>query len=185
MSNPEYRHQLFTQNDENANRFFQTFLKILKPTMDDLKAYYDNFYKSPELGRTLYNQQIIPIYNILEKNLFISTFYTIMEAQEFIGTPDAYCKILYSIFGSNATITIDEKNPLHIKIDIIARYVEYFLWVDEQYKFYVTTEAGDYLGFTALVARITDRQLANMLQEMTNAGTYLEFTYTQENPDNA
>lgn len=62
----------------------------------------------------------------MEKNLFISTFYTIIEAQEFIGTPDAYCKILYSIFGSNATITIDEKNPLHIKIDIIARYVEYF-----------------------------------------------------------
>lgn len=36
---------------------------------------------------------------------------------------NAYCEILYSIFGSNATITIDKINPLHIKIDIIARYV--------------------------------------------------------------
>lgn len=182
MSNPVYPYQKFTENDKNANRFLTTFLQVLKPTMDDLFAYYENAYKTKYLGTVLYEKQIVPIYNILEKSLFVVTFYKILEAEQTIGSVNAYCEILYSIFGSNATITIDKINPLHIKIDIIARYVEYFVWVDEQKQFYITTEAGEHLGFAALVARISNRQLANILQEMTNAGTFLEFTYKQENP---
>lgn len=182
MSNPVYPYQKFTENDKNANRFLTTFLQVLKPTMDDLFAYYENAYKTKYLGKVIYEKQIVPIYNILEKSLFVATFYKILEAEQTIGSVNAYCEILYSIFGSNATITIDKINPLHIKIDIIARYVEYFVWVDEQKQFYITTEAGEYLGFAALVARISNRQLANILQEMTNAGTFLEFTYKQENP---
>ena len=182
MSEPTYPYQKFTSNDADADRFLNTFLQVLQPTMDDMLAYYNGVYKTSYIGKALYEKQIVPIYNILEKNLFIATYYKILEAEQTIGSINAYCEILYSIFGSNATITIDEINPMHIKIDIIARYVEYFVWVDEQKQFYITTEAGEYLGFAALVARISNRQLANILQEMTNAGVYLEFTYKQENP---
>lgn len=175
----DFVYQRFKNDDQTENRLINSFLKVLQPTMDDIKAYYENLYKSPELGRVLYDKQLVPIYKLLERSIFLKSYADILNAQQTIGSPNAYCDILYSIFGSNATISITRENPLHIKIDIIARYIEYFVWVDEQYKFYITTEEGEYLGFAALIARITNRQLADILQQMTNAGTYLEFTYKQ------
>ena len=172
-------YQRFKNDDQTENRLINSFLKVLQPTMDDIKAYYENLYKSPELGRVLYDKQLVPIYKLLERSIFLKSYADILNAQQTIGSPNAYCDILYSIFGSNATISITRTNPLHIKINIIARYIEYFVWVDEQYKFYITTEEEEYLGFAALIARITNRQLADILQQMTNAGTYLEFTYKQ------
>lgn len=180
----DFIYQKFKTDDETEKKLTDAFIEVLQPTMDDIKAYYENLYASPELGRILYDKQLVPIYKLLEKRLFVATYAKILEAQQTLGSPNAYCTILYSIFGSNATIVIDELNPLHIHIDIIARYVEYFVWVDEQHKFYITTEQGDYLGFASLVAHVSNRQLADILQQMTNAGTFLEFTYQQENPTN-
>lgn len=175
-------YQMF-DNKEEAERFRKVFLQTLNQTVIDLSAYYEGAYSSRELGQALYDGKLTPVYRMLAEELFVRTYYSIMDAQATIGTPDAYCQILYGIFGSNATITIDEKNPLHIMIDIIARSVDYFLWVNEEQTAFITTEAGDYLGFNILVARLTNRQLADVLQNMTNAGTFLEFTFKQEEPE--
>lgn len=180
----DFIYQKFKSDDKTEEKLTGAFLEVLQSTMDDVKAYYSQLYESPELGEVLYKKQLVPIYKLLEKKIFILTYAKILEAQKTLGSPNAYCEILYSIFGSNATIIIDEFNPLHIHIDITARYVEYFVWVDEKHQFYITTEQGDYLGFASLVARVTNRQLADILQQMTNAGTFLEFSYQQENPQN-
>lgn len=181
----EYSTQPFRKDDENEPKFFEVFKALFRQTMLDVDDMFKNIYSSYALGQVVYDKKIVPIYGLLAEKLFKMVFSQILDAQKTVGSPDAYCKILYGIFGSNATITIDEKSPLHIKIDIVARTVEYFIWADEQKKIYITTEAGEYLGFAALVARVSNRQLADILKQMTNAGTYLEFTYEQGSPDDA
>lgn len=67
MSEPTYPYQKFTSNDADADRFLNTFLQVLQPTMDDILAYYNGIYKTSYIGKALYEKQIVPIYNILEK----------------------------------------------------------------------------------------------------------------------
>lgn len=181
----EYSAQPFRKDDENELKFFNVFKALFRQTMNDVSGMFDNIYKSYALGKVLYDDKLMPVYGLLTETLFKASYAAILQAQQTLGSPDAYCQILYGIFGSNATITIDEASPLHIKINIVARNVEYFIWADEQKEVYITTEAGDYLGFAALVARVSNRQLADILKQMTNAGTYLEFTYEQGSPDDA
>lgn len=177
-----YAVQPFRQDDEKEPIFFEIYKRILNQVIVDIDAMFNQIYDSSQVSKAVYDLEIFPIYKLISERVFVEAFTEILKAQEIAGSYNAYCQILYGIFGSNASITIDPINPYHIKIDIVARHVEYFVWVNEEHTAYITTEAGDYLGFASLVARITNRQLADILKAMTNAGVYLEFTYSQENP---
>ena len=170
-------------NDELENKFFEIYKKLLNQALVDVDSMLENIYQSSILGKALYDKKVMPIYSIIAESIFVNSFYAFMNAQLRVGSINSYCEILYSIFGSNAEIEIDKDNPFHIKINLIAKYLEYFIWVNEEKTVYLTTEDGEYLGFASLVARITQRQLAEILKRMTNAGVFLEFTYEQGSPD--
>lgn len=165
-------------NDTEEQSFWRIYQGIAKQTLADIEAYFLNAYSSPELGRVLYDQQLLPIYKILERSLFIKAFAQIVEGQKNLGTVEGYLKILYAIFGKEAEIKITS-TPLHLQIDILAPVQKYFLWFTKDNK-QIITKDGKAIKFKQLLAEVTDRELLSILKSTTNAGTFVEFMLNKE-----
>lgn len=169
----------FAVGDSDELRFWDIYEKLAQQTLIDIEQYYENAYKSPELGRILYEEQLMPIYKVLEKKLFVQAYSQILEGEKQLGTLEGYLKILYAIFGSSADIRITT-TPLHLQIDIIAPVRVYYLWKKRKEKKYITAKDGRRIVFQELLARVTDRDLLALLKATTNAGTFVEFTLNRE-----
>lgn len=164
----------FAVNDEEEQKFWRIFERLSRQTFSDLEAYFQNAYKSKELGRVIYEEQLMPIYKTLEKSLFIKAFSEIVEGQKTLGSINAYLRILYAIFGGDAQIEVTQQ-PMHLKVDIIAPVRVYYLWITKEKK-QIITKDGKAIVFKDLLAKVTDRELLQILKSTTKAGTYIEFT---------
>jgi hypothetical protein len=164
----------FAVNDEEEQKFWRIFERLSQQTFSDLEAYFQNAYKSKELGRVIYEEQLMPIYKTLEKSLFIKAFSEIVEGQKTLGSINAYLRILYAIFGGDAQIEVTQQ-PMHLKVDIIAPIRVHYIWVKKDKK-QIITKDGKAIVFKDLLAEVTDRELLQILKSTTKAGTYIEFT---------
>lgn len=167
----------FATRDDEEQKFWRIYQELAKQTLADIESYYETAYQSPELGRIVYEEQLMPIYKVLEKTLFIKAYSQILEGEKTLGSVEAYLKILYAIFGKDAKITITQQ-PLHLKIDIIAEAQKLFLWITKKKK-QVVTKDGQAIIFKQLLAEVTDRELLQILKATTKAGTFVEFTLNE------
>lgn len=168
----------FAVNDSDERLFWRIYEKLARQTLLDIENYYKTAYQSPELGRILYEEQLMPIYKVLEKSLFIRAFSQIIEGQKTLGSIEAYLKILYAIFGGSASISITEQ-PCKLHIDIVTPVQVHYLWVTKDDK-QIVTQDGRAILFKAIIAKVTDRELLQILKATTKAGTYIEFTLNRE-----
>lgn len=167
----------FVTGEQEEKRFWDIYSKLAQQTLLDIENYYKTAYQSPELGRIIYEEQAMPIYKVLEKSLFIKAYSQILEGEKTLGSVEAYLKILYAIFGKEAKITITQE-PLHLKIDIIAKAQKFLLWITKQNQ-QVVTKDGKAIMFKQLLAEVTDRELLQILKATTKAGTFVEFTLNE------
>ena len=165
-------------NDDEEKRFLRIFERLVNQTKIDIEQYYLTAYKSKELGRIIYEERLMPIYKVLEKSLFMSAFSEILEGEKMLGSVEAYFKILYAIFGKTAEITIT-KQPLHIQIDIVAKSQEKYIWTSQSGNI-IVDKLGRQIVFKKLLAKVTDRELLQILKATTKAGTFVEFTLNKE-----
>jgi hypothetical protein len=165
-------------NDNEEQRFLRIFERLVNQTKIDIEQYYLTAYKSPELGRILYEEQLMPIYKTLEKSLFIKAFSEILEGEKILGSVRGYLKILYAIFGRDAQITFTNQ-PLHLKIDIVAPVQRKYFWKAKRGQ-HIITKDGKAIVFKQLLAEVTDRELLQILKATTKAGTFVEFTLNRE-----
>lgn len=168
----------FAIKDSEEIKTHAVFEKMTAQTNLDLQNYFNNAYKSLELGKAIYDLGLFPIYKLLERNLFIKAFAQIVEGEKNLGSIESYLKILYAIFGNSAQITIT-KNPLHLKIDIDAPIQVFYLWTTKDDKFIITKD-GKRILFKKLLAVVSDRELLDILKATTTAGTYVEFTLNRK-----
>lgn len=167
----------FVTGEQEEKRFWDIYSKLAQQTLLDIENYYKTAYQSPELGRIIYEEQVMPIYKVLEKSLFIKAYSQILEGEKTLGSVEAYLKILYAIFGKEAKITITAQ-PLHLKIDIVAEAQRFMLWFTKQNQ-QVVTKNGMAIIFKQLLAEVTDRELLQILKATTKAGTFVEFTLNE------
>lgn len=168
----------FVDKSTGEMTFWTIFERLVSQVQTDIQQYYINAYKSPELGRILYEEQLMPIYKTLEKSLFVKAFSEILEGEKILGSVRSYLKILYAIFGRDAQITFTNQ-PLHLKIDIVAPVQRRYFWKAKRGQ-HIVTKDGKAIVFKQLLAEVTDRELLQILKTMTKAGTFVEFTLNKE-----
>lgn len=168
----------FVTKEKDELTFYEVGQQLLSQTTVDLAAFFQTAYRSKELGTALYNTGAMPIYKLLEKDLFIKAFAEIAEGSENLGTIPAYLKILYAIFGDTAQITITQE-PLHLKIDILAPINVVYEWTTQDGDT-IIDDVGDNIVFWEVLARVSNKELLQILKETTNIGTYVEFTLNKE-----
>lgn len=168
----------FVDRSTEELTFWNIFERLALQVQYDIEQYYLTAYKSPELGRILYEEQLMPIYKTLEKKLFIKAFSEILEGEKILGSVRGYLKILYAIFGRDAQINITTQ-PLHLQIDIVAPVQRRYFWKTKAGK-HIITKNGKAIIFKQLLAEVTDRELLQLLKAMTKAGTFVEFTLNKE-----
>lgn len=164
----------FVDKSTEEMTFWTIFERLASQVQQDIEQYYLTAYKSPELGRILYEEQLMPIYKTLEKKLFIKAFSEILEGEKTLGSVRGYLRILYAIFGTDAQITITQQ-PLHLKVDIIAPVNVHYIWITKNKKKIISKD-GKVVVFKDLLAEVTDRELLQILKATTKAGTFVEFT---------
>ena len=168
----------FVDRSTDELTFWTIFERLSSQVQSDIEQYYLTAYKSPELGRILYEEQLMPIYKTLEKSLFVKAFSEILEGEKILGSVRGYLKILYAIFSRDAQITFTNQ-PLHLKIDIVAPVQRRFYWKTKAGQ-HIVTKDGKAIVFKQLLGKVTDRELLQILKATTKAGTFVEFTLNKE-----
>lgn len=161
-------------NDSEENKFFSVWLQLFQQTMSDLQDYFNLVYESQLLGGLIFDNQLSEISKIINRDLFIKTYWQIFNEETKNGTVDAHLYILYAIFGSNATIYVDQISPLYVKYLIQTNTINLESWITKHGEQMITSE-GDRLMFRSLLSGLTNAELANLLKATANYGEYLDF----------
>lgn len=161
-------------NDSEENRFFTVWLQLFQQTMADLQDYFNLVYESQLLGGLIFDNQLSEIAKIINRDLFIKTYWQIFNEETKNGTVDAHLYILYAIFGSNATIYVDQISPLYVKYLIQTNTINLESWITKHGE-QMITKAGDRLMFRSILSGLTNAELANLLKATANYGEYLDF----------
>lgn len=166
-------------NDREENKFFNVWLQLFQQTMSDLQDYYNLVYESNLLGALIFDNQLSEIAKIINRELFIKTYWQIFNEETKNGTVDAHLYILYAIFGSNATIYVDQVSPLYVRYLIQTNTITLNNWLTKQGD-QMVTKNGDRLMFRSILsgltnAELTNAELENLLKATANYGEYLDF----------
>lgn len=161
-------------NDREENKFFNVWLQLFQQTMSDLQDYYNLVYESNLLGALIFDNQLSEIAKIINRELFIKTYWQIFNEETKNGTVDAHLYILYAIFGSNATIYVEQVSPLYVKYLIQTNTITLNNWLTKQGD-QMVTKNGDRLMFRSILSGLTNAELENLLKATANYGEYLDF----------
>lgn len=161
-------------NDTEENKFYSVWLQLFQQTMTDLQDYFNLVYESNLLGGLIFDNQLSEIAKIINRDLFIKTYWQIFNEETKNGTVDAHLYILYSIFGSNATIYVDEVSPLYVKYLVQTNTINLIEWLTKHGE-QMITKSGDRLMFRSLLSGLTNAELANLLKATANYGELLDF----------
>ena len=161
-------------NDTEENKFYNVWLQLFQQTMSDLQDYFNLVYESQLLGSLIFDNQLSEIAKIINRELFIKTYWQIFNEESKNGTVDAHLYILYAIFGSNATIYVDQISPLYVKYLIQTNTINLESWLTKAGD-QMITKAGDRLMFRSVLSGLTNAELANLLKATANYGEVLDF----------
>ncbi len=166
-------------NDSEENKFYNVWLQLFQQTMSDLQDYFNLVYESQLLGSLIFDNQLSEMAKIINRELFIKTYWQIFNEESKNGTVDAHLYILYAIFGSNATIYVDQISPLYVKYLIQTNTINLESWLTKAGD-QMITKAGDRLMFRSLLsgltnADLTNAELADLLKATANYGEVLDF----------
>lgn len=161
-------------NDREENKFFNVWLQLFQQTMSDLQDYYNLVYESNLLGALIFDNQLSEIAKIINRELFIKTYWQIFNEETKNGTVDAHLYILYAIFGSNATIFVDQQSPLYVRYLIQTNTITLNNWLTKHGD-QMVTKNGDRLMFRSILSGLTNAELENLLKATANYGEYLDF----------
>lgn len=161
-------------NDSEENKFFNVWLQLFQQTMSDLQDYFNLVYESQLLGSLIFDNQLSEMAKIINRELFIKTYWQIFNEESKNGTVDAHLYILYAIFGSNATIYVEQISPLYVKYLIETNTITLNNWLTKAGD-QMITKAGDRLMFRTILSGLTNAELANLLKATANYGEVLDF----------
>lgn len=161
-------------NDREENKFFNVWLQLFQQTMSDLQDYFNLVYESNLLGGLIFDNKLSEIAKIINRDLFIKTYWQIFNEEQKNGTVDAHLYILYAIFGSNATIFVDQRSPLYVRYLIQTNVITLNNWLTKQGD-QMVTKNGDRLMFRSLLSGLTNAELENLLKATANYGELLDF----------
>lgn len=161
-------------NDTEENKFYSVWLQLFQQTMADLQDYFNLVYESQLLGGLIFDNQLSEMAKIINRELFIKTYWQIFNEETKNGTVDAHMYLLYAIFGSTATIYYERISPLVVKYWIQTNTISLEPWVTK-YGEQMITKNGDALMFRSLLSGLTNAELANLLKATANYGSYVEF----------
>lgn len=161
-------------NDREENKFFNVWLQLFQQTMSDLQDYFNLVYESNLLGALIFDNQLSEIAKIINRELFIKTYWQIFNEERKNGTVDTRLYILYAIFGSNATIFVDQQSPLYVRYLIQTNTITLNNWLTKRGD-QMVTKNGDRLMFRSLLSGLTNAELENLLKATANYGEYLDF----------
>lgn len=170
-------------DDREENLFYTVWLELFKQTMADLQDYFDLVYESEFWGGLIFDNQLSELAKIINRELFVKTYWQIFRELSKNGTVDAHLYILYSIFGSNATIYVEQLGPLWVRYLIETNAVTLNNWITKAGE-QMITKAGDRLMFRAVLTGLTNSELANLLKATANYGEYLDFVIDTDKNEN-
>jgi hypothetical protein len=161
-------------DDSDENKFFAVWEALLVQTFADLEDWFENAYKTPELGNALHDAEAVEVWSILEKKFFVKIFGTLTESGYTAGAIDTYCNVIYALFGETTEIVISTTNPLEITINVVAEYQNFANFFSKS-GFRMFTKGGFGIIFKTLLTDIPRSQLLSLIKAMTNAGTKVNF----------
>lgn len=180
MAYPQY-----FKGDSEELKFYNSTLTVFDSLSLQRDEFFDDAYACYILGELLYDNGLSPLSNAIDRNIFRTSFESIVESFVEVATFEAYISVFEKIFGTGVDITFTIPAAGKLEIDIIASDVELTDFVsreivDDAYVFSIiqTQDEVDTLVFQSIQGFTSQYELEQMLFEMVPAGVYTEITLT-------
>lgn len=163
------------------------FYNSASPMIDVLSQEHDDFFNESYacyvLGELLYDNNLSPLSNAIDRDIYRTSFESIIEAFVEVGTFEAYISVFEKIFGTGVSVTFTIPAAGKLEIDIIASDIELTDFVAREvgtdaYVFseIQTQDEIDTLVFQSIQGFTSQYELEQMIFEMVPAGIYTEIT---------
>ena len=152
-----------------------------KPLLDILGAERDDFlenaYTAYGLGAALWDENLTPLSNAIDRDIFMQSFSAIFDAFVVAGSAESYLTVFRKIFGEDVEVTFTVPAPGKLTMDILAQGVELTNFVareiaNDNYVFanVITQDGLDNIVFQSIKGFTSQYELEQMLTEMVPAG---------------
>lgn len=147
-------------------------------------AFLAGAYECEELGAMLWNNELSPLANAIELNIFRAAFKEIFDAFVLGGTFESYLTVFQKIFGDDVEVTFTVPAAGKLNIDILATNVDLYDFVARSIvsNAYFYDEVVDYtpdnIAFQVFKGFKSQYDLEQMLFEMVPAGIFTTITLT-------
>lgn len=180
MAFPQY-----FKGDSEELKFYNSVSPLIDVLSQDHDDFFDECYSCYILGELLYDNNLSPLSNAIDRELFRTSFKSIVDAFVDVGTFEAYISVFEKIFGESVNLTFTIPAAGKLEIDIIASEIELTDFVareigEDAYVFseIETQDEIDTLVFQSIQGFTSQYELEQMLFEMVPAGIYTEITLT-------
>lgn len=172
------------KGDATEQKFIDSATEISDALSLQKDTFLDEAFECFILGELLYDNDLCPLANAIDRTIFRESFSTIFDSFLVAGTFESYLTVFRNIFGDDVDVTFTVPGAGMLNIDIVATGLEISDFVARQiesnaYVFYeVITQDFDNIVFQTVKGFQSQYELEQMLFEMVPAGVYTEISLT-------
>lgn len=147
-----------------------------------LDEFFDQAYACFVLGELLYDNNLSPLANAIDRAIFRESYSVIFDAFIVAGTFESYITVFKNIFGDDVDVTFTVSAPGKLQIvilaagdalyDLVARSIVSDAYVIDE----IVDEAGDNIDASLPKGFSTQYELEQMLFEMVPDGIYTDIS---------
>ncbi|MDR0485938.1 MAG: hypothetical protein LBH29_04355 [Elusimicrobiota bacterium] len=172
--------QLFrTERDDLSNYAIWQFLH--RYTIDGLKVFFANAYKTYAFGEILYNERYGKLCRVIAKDIFLNSYDAIFRSLNKAGTYENLISIIRAVFGADAAIEFSEPAPAVLNVNIVQNASQVVYWKTKDRDLLTDTEDGGKFVLTAMVRQIYLDEIINLFRQiLIPSGIYFTIQITHQ-----
>lgn len=174
----------YFKGDDTEVKFYESGKPILDLLSSAKDEFFDQAYACFALGELLYDLNLSPLANAIERNIFRESFSVIFEAFTLAGSFESYLTVFRNIFGDDVVVEFTVPAPGKLEINIEAQGVQLYDIMVRRIVggAYVLDELVDEVNDN-IVARLpkgfqTEYEVMQMLYEMVPDGVFTTVSLT-------
>jgi hypothetical protein len=174
----------YFKNDDLEQKIIaacQSLFSGINTGIDDLE---ENCFSCYKMGELLFDNNRMPLTNVIKRDIFIYCFEQIFEAWQFCGTFESYLTVFKKIFGEGSTVDFTVPGAGQLEIEIIATETDEFNAVFREvlnevyiYDNFVTQD-DDKIIFRSVLGIESQYELEKVLFSLVPNGVYTTISLT-------
>ena len=174
----------FFKNDALENKINDSVETLFDNIGTEIDTMESECFECYKLGEVLYDNDLMPLTNAIQRQVFVKCFPQVFEAWSKCGTFESYIAVFKKVFGSDAEITFTIPGAGQLDIAIVSTQTDLYFFVARELSgatwvnHYIVDESSDHILFNTQSGIESQYELEKVLFSMAPNGIFTQISLT-------